>query len=103
MFKSLFYSIGCSNLNYIQNFICFADLRFSFQLNDTLVGLELKTIYFFFGTNIRLEVPLLNARIRKVFLNKYDFQAYSVGFGLNHLTFPVKNIGIQRTLYFYFF
>lgn len=101
MFKSLFYSIGCSNINYFQNFISFSDMRFSFQLNETLIGLEFKSIFLFFGTNIRLEIPLLNARIRKIFLNQYDFKAYSIGLGLNHLTFPVKNIGIILQLYCY--
>jgi NADH-quinone oxidoreductase subunit G len=94
LFKKLFYSIGCSNLNYSCNYIRFADSRFSFQLNETFIGLELKTIFLFLGTNIRLEIPLLNARIRKLFLLKQEFNAYSLGLGLNHLTFPVKNLGI---------
>lgn len=102
MFKNIFYSIGCSNINYCNNFINFSDLRFSFQLNETLVNLESKMLFLFFGTNIRLEIPLLNARIRKSFLNKYEFQAYSLGLGINHLTFPVKNIGIQLKFFFIF-
>jgi len=101
--KAYFNSLGCSNINYSNNFISFCDLRFSFQLNQTLISLEVKTICLFFGTNIRLEIPLLNARIRRLFLLKQEFQAYSIGLSLNHLTFPIKNLGIfyQRWFLFY--
>lgn len=98
--KTYFNSFGCSNINYSGNFISFSDMRFLFQLNSTLLALENMIIYIFLGTNIRLELPLLNARVRKVFLNKQEFKAYSVGLGLNHLTFPVKNLGIRREHYF---
>jgi hypothetical protein len=50
MFESLLYSLGCSNINYSRNFVNFADMRFSFQLNDTLVGLEIKILFLFLGT-----------------------------------------------------
>lgn len=42
---------------------------------------------------MRFEAPLLNARLRKSYLTKIDFQAFSIGFSLNYLTFPVLNLG----------
>lgn len=35
----------------------------------------------------------MNARLRKNYLTKIDFQAFSIGLGLNYLTFPVLNLG----------
>lgn len=62
-------------------------------MNNTLFNLEQKTQFLFLGTNLRMEAPLLNARLRKSYLNNFDFKAYSIGLSLNHLTFPVLNFG----------
>jgi len=45
------------------------------------------------STNLRLEVPLLNSSLRKNYLNNIKFKAYSIGFALDYLTYPVINLG----------
>lgn len=68
--KGFFNSFGCNNILYFENFHknVIMDFRIFFLLNKTLVELEYSFNYFFFGTNPRLEVPLLNVRIRKSYL-----------------------------------
>ena len=63
-------------------------------MNDTLVNIENKNNILFVGTNLRLESPLVNARIRKSYLNNTSFNAYSFGLSINYLTYPVLNLGI---------
>jgi len=92
--KLYFNSFGCSNILYLQSYLNNFDIRFYFQLNDTFVNLEHKILVLFFGLNMRLESPLLNLRLRKSFLGNIDFKAYSIGLGLNYLTYPVLNLGI---------
>lgn len=64
-----------------------------YLINDTLLNLEQKSQFLFLGSNLRMEAPLLNARLRKSYLNNFDFKAYSIGLALNHLTYPVFNFG----------
>jgi hypothetical protein len=45
------------------------------------------------GLNPRLELPLLNSNLRKNYLNNFNFKAYSIGFSLDYLTYPVINLG----------
>lgn len=71
-------------------------------MNSTLIELENKNRLLFIGTNVRFEAPLLNARLRKAFLINYDFKAYSIGLGINYLTFPVLNLGILLRFYYNF-
>lgn len=56
----------------------------------------------FSGTNLRLEAPLINARLRKSFSSNIGFTAYSLGLAVNYLTYPVINFGnsIKNLLYF---
>jgi len=91
--KQYFNSFGCSSIYYYNNIFTFFDLRFSYLLNMTLLHLETLSLILFIGTNVRLEAPLLNARIRKAYLSYMDFSAYAIGLGINYLTYPVLNIG----------
>jgi molybdopterin-dependent oxidoreductase-like protein len=87
-------SFGCSNLNYQFNFETFFDFRFVFLLNSTILGLETLLLVFFFGVNLRAELPLLNIRLRKSFLQNDNFLlAFSLGLSLDYLSFPVINFG----------
>ena len=57
--------------------------------------MELENInnFFFLGTNLRMELPLLNLRLRKNYLENKNMISYSFGLSLNYLTFPVQNLG----------
>jgi hypothetical protein len=46
------------------------------------------------GTNLRVEMPLLNSRLRKNYLstNKH-LPVYSLGLSIDYLTYPVINMG----------
>lgn len=96
--KTYFNNCGCSNINFYNINLYINDLRFFYLLNTTLIKLEGLSNILFLGTNVRLEAPLLNLRLRKAFLGNFDFKAYSIGLSLNYLTYPVKNIAIQQDL-----
>lgn len=103
--RQFFYSIGCSNIFSISfnSITSLNDFRFLYQLNSTLIGLESCNNYLFLGTNLRLESPLLNSRIRKSYLTNFSFSAYSIGLSVNYLTYPVCNLGnsIKSLIYFF--
>lgn len=92
--KYFFNNFGCSNIWFFNNFSSSIDFRYYFELNDTLSNIENKSNILFVGTNLRLESPLINARIRKSYLNNLSFNAYSFGLSINYLTYPVINLGI---------
>lgn len=58
-------------------------------MSDTLINLELNFNFLFVGFNPRLELPLLNWRIKKSYLKLLKFNAYSIGLSLNYTTFPI--------------
>lgn len=62
-------------------------------MSETLLDLELGFNFLFIGFNPRLEVPLLNWRIKKSYLKSVKFNAYSIGLSLNYTTFPIINLG----------
>lgn len=93
--KEFFNSFGCANINYFENssfyFIC--DFRIFYLLNKTLIELENLNSIIFIGTNLRMELPLVNLKIRKNYIENEYFNSFSFGLSLNYLTFPVKNLG----------
>lgn len=87
-------SFGCSNFNYQFNYDLVFDFRFSFLLNSTIIGLEDIFSCFFLGLNLRMEIPLLNVRLRKSFLKNDNFLlAFSLGFSLDNVSYPIINFG----------
>lgn len=58
--KGFLNTLGTSNLNFQDNFNTYFDFRFSYLLNTTLNLLEIGTIFFLLGVNLRLESPILN-------------------------------------------
>jgi NADH-quinone oxidoreductase chain G len=101
--KFFFNSIGCSSINYQSNYNLTSDFRFSFLLNTSIIGLEAVFFCFFLGLNLRAESPLLNSRLRKSFLKNEHFLAFSIGNGLDYLTFPVVNLGNNSKSFFSLF
>jgi len=91
--KYFFNKIGCFNINYIENLKNNPDFRYLYLLNNTIKNLNYITEIFLIGSNPRLELPLLNSYIRKSYLNNLNFKVYSIGTGLNYLTYPILNIG----------
>lgn len=91
--KSFFSSFGCSNIFFLNENKPSFDLRYSYLLNVTLVGLERLDTVLLIGCNPRLEVPLLNTRLKKNYSKNSKFKAYSIGLSLNYTTFPVRNLG----------
>lgn len=96
--KYYFAGYGCSTICYENDNFSLFDFRFSFLLNSTITYLERINNFLFIGTNLRLEAPIINARIRKAYLSSNDFKAYSLGLAINYLTYPVLNLGIQYLL-----
>lgn len=91
--KYYFAGYGCSTICYENDNFSLFDFRFSFLLNSTITYLERINNFLFIGTNLRLEAPIINARIRKAYLSSNDFKAYSLGLAINYLTYPVLNLG----------
>lgn len=92
--KSFFNSVGCSNLHIDDCTLENVDFRMSYLLNTTIVSLEMTNLVFLFGTNLRVEAPLLNTRLRKNYLltNK-QLAIFSFGLAIDYLTYPVLNMG----------
>ncbi len=61
------------------------DLRSNYLLNSKICGIEDADVVLFIGTNPRFEAPLLNARVRKCWINN-DLK---VGFRIGHPTHSV--------------
>jgi hypothetical protein len=91
--KYFFNKIGSLNINYSENLKNMPDFRYSYLLNNTIKNLSNIIEILLIGSNPRLELPLLNSYIRKSYLNNLSFKIYSIGLGLNFLTYPVLNIG----------
>jgi Molybdopterin oxidoreductase len=71
---------------------------------QSLKSLENSHIFLFIGVNLRLEAPVLNAKIRKSYLEGSNFfNAYTIGV-LNMVPgYPIHNIGCSLKSYVDFF
>jgi len=91
--KDFFNGFGCSSLSLEDSFSFSSDLRISYLLNTTIISLENSSIILLLGTNLRVEAPLLNSRIRKNYLStNKQLLVCSIGLSVDYLTFPVKNL-----------
>lgn len=100
--KSFFNSIGFSNIVYWENNVNIFDFRYSYLMNITIQKISIINNLVLIGTNPRLELPLLNSFLRKNYLNNSKFKAYSIGFALDFLSFPVINLGSSIKYFFSF-
>lgn len=92
--KSFFSSFGCSRFNYQFNYGSLFDYRFQFLISSTLEYLEKTNFCIFLGLNLRMESPLLNARLRKNFLKtSSNFLCLYFGLSLDYTSFPAFSIG----------
>jgi NADH dehydrogenase (ubiquinone) Fe-S protein 1 len=85
LLNDFFHEVG-SSFVFSQNFSNLdLDFRSSYLLNVSLPVIERADLFIFIGFNVRLELPLLNLRIRKAFLHGNSL-VVSFGF-LNTLTY----------------
>lgn len=91
--KLFFNGIGCDNIEYQEKQYFNADLRESYLLNTTAMSLETAKAIVLIHTNLRMENPLLNSRIRKNYLNNPGLKIFSIGLAATYTTFPVINLG----------
>lgn len=97
--KNFFNSFGCSNIFYhnLDFTNINVDFRFLYLLNLTLEELEDTSFIILFNTNLRLENPLLNSRLRKNYLKSRSlphrqFTVLSFGQAINYAGYPVINV-----------
>ena len=104
-YKKFFNFLGCNNLLISDyNFILNLDFQNQFNFNLNLVELEYLETLFLISTNLRLELPILNVRLRKNFVHKKSkLIIFSFGLGVNYLTFFIKNISNSFFFLFKFF
>lgn len=69
------------------------DFETSFLFNTKLSGTDAVDCFFFVGTNLKQELPLLNARLRSAFLRD-SAEFVHVGQSQEFDSFPVKSLGI---------
>jgi NADH-quinone oxidoreductase subunit G len=75
-----------------------ADFRSDYVFNSRIAGIEESDLVLLVGTNPRMEAPIINARLRKSWL-QYGTQVASVG-PVADLTFPVTQLGNDRCVFF---
>lgn len=81
--------LGRGYIYFNDNNFIINDISTFFLMSDTLFFLENSFNFLFIGFNPRLEVPLLNWRVKKSFLKALKFNAFSLGLSLNYTTFPI--------------
>jgi hypothetical protein len=103
--KGFFTSFGCGFFTFQYEFSNLAsDFRFLFLFTQSLDGIELCTIFLLVNTNLRLELPLLNSRLRKNYLNNsIAFKSYAIGFFNEFLGYPIISLGITNLSLLKFF
>ncbi len=95
--KQLMQSVGVANLDCRQNGAMLnpAD-RSSYLFNTTIAGIETADVLLLVGSNPRLEATIINARIRKAWLNS-RLKVYGIGAPVD-LTYDVEWLGNDPTL-----
>ena len=78
-FKKLFNSLKSTNLEFRERkFYINSSEKSNYIFNSSIKGIEKSDLILLIGTNPRHEATMLNARIRKVFVNK-NIPIFSVG------------------------
>ena len=97
-FKSFFEkSVGSTNLECRQGKIYInPQERMNYIFNSSINGIEDSDFILLVGTNPRLEATILNARIRKAYINN-RLKIYSIG-NPGDLTYPYQSIGSNTSV-----
>ena len=90
--KKFFNSIG-SEIFYSDFIDVDADFRDNFLLNNLLINLDNNLFFIFFGFNSRLESPILNSRLRKLYLLNDNLKFYGFGVNTSYLNLPLQVYG----------
>jgi NADH-quinone oxidoreductase subunit G len=88
--KDLMKSLGVVNLDCRQDGAKVSGPRTSYLFNTTIAGVEAADVLLLIGANPRWEAPVLNARIRKAWLN--GLKVANVGRSVE-LTYPAEQLG----------
>jgi NADH-quinone oxidoreductase subunit G len=89
--KDLMTALGVVNLDCRQDGAKLSGPRPTYLFNTTIAGVEAADALLLIGTNPRWEAPVLNARIRKTWLNG-SLKVANIG-GAVDLTYPVEQLG----------
>lgn len=90
--KKFFNSIG-SEVYYADFLNVNTDFREDYLMNDLLIRLDNNLNFVFFGLNSRLESPILNSRLRKLYLLNDNLMFYGFGVNSSYLNLPIKIFG----------
>jgi NADH-quinone oxidoreductase subunit G len=98
MFKRFFKDVLSSdNIDFRQSdYFIDPSNKSNYLFNTSIAGLEEVDLVVLVGSNPRLEAPIINARIRKAYLNRKT-KVYSIG-NLNDLTYPHENVGTSFSI-----
>ncbi len=103
--KGFFTGFGCGFFIFqyeLMNLL--SDFRYLFLFNQSLESIEICKIFLLINTNLRLELPLLNSRLRKNYLNnRITFKSYAIGFFNEFLGYPILSLGISNFALFQFY
>ncbi|MBL0338005.1 MAG: NADH-quinone oxidoreductase subunit G [Rhodospirillaceae bacterium] len=90
--KQLLQKLGSDNMDCRQNQSVLGDgPRATYLFNSTIGGLEKSDFCLLIGTNPRWEAPLINARLRKTYIQN-GLPVFSIG-APHDLTYPVEHLG----------
>lgn len=102
--KDFFSSIGNSNFSFFTaEFLSFYDFRFTYLMNSTLDSLENSTSIFLLNLDLRLEIPLINYRIRRSFMKNMSLKVFSSGYISRYFGFETTYLGNSFTSLVNFF
>lgn len=89
--KDLMTALGAVHLDCRQDGAKIGGFRGSYLFNTTIEGLETADVLLTIGTNLRIEAPVLNARIRKTWLAS-GLKAANIGASVA-TTYPMEQLG----------
>ena len=93
-FKLFLEKINCSTFDCRQdNSFFIPNDRSSYILNSTISGIDESDLVFLIGCNPKVEAPIINARIRKKFINSDEgFQIFSIGSNIS-ANYKISDLG----------
>lgn len=86
-------------INKKHNEYTFFDLQNEYTFSSSIKAIDDCDMCILVGINIKNELPLLNARIRKKKISTGAFTVFNIGTPVN-LTYPIKNVGLTMNDYY---